>query len=232
METLTVALIVAVCYLIGSIPFGLIVVKVVKGVDIRTLGSRNIGATNVGRVLGRKWGLLVFVLDFAKGFLPSFGVWALLVSSQAHQQGGTLTTQSQITLIGASLAVILGHIFPLYLRFRGGRGVATGAGVFSVLAPLPLAIAAAVWLLVVTVSRYVSFGSICAGIALPASFIALNFQTAFKEQKPLTILCLAVGAVVILRHIPNIKRLVRGTEGKIGKKHCLSAESAMSEGRK
>jgi glycerol-3-phosphate acyltransferase PlsY len=226
METPIIILAIIVCYLIGSIPFGLIVARLVKGVDIRTLGSRNIGATNVGRVLGRKWALLVFVLDFAKGFLPSFGLFALLHSSTKHRQGDFLTTQAQLILLGCTLAIILGHIFPIYLRFRGGRGVAAGAGVFAALTPLPLAIAAAVWLLVVAVSRYVSLGSICAGIALPASFIALNFQTAFKEQKPLTILCTAVSALVILRHIPNIKRLVRGTENKIGTRYSLATESA------
>jgi glycerol-3-phosphate acyltransferase PlsY len=88
-----------------------------------------------------------------------------------------------MVLISCALATILGHIFPVYLKFRGGRGVATGAGVFAALTPFPLAIAGAVWLLVVIISHYISLGSICAGIALPASFIALHFQTAFKEHK-------------------------------------------------
>jgi glycerol-3-phosphate acyltransferase PlsY len=225
METLTIALMVAVCYLIGAIPFGLIVARLAKGVDIRTLGSRNIGATNVGRVLGRKWALLVFLLDFAKGFLPTVALLARLYSSAKQRQGDFLTTQAQLILLGCSLSSILGHIFPVYLKFRGGRGVATGAGVFAALTPFPLAIAAAVWLLVVIISHYISLGSICAGIALPASFIALNFQTAFKEQKPLAILCLSVGVLVILRHIPNIKRLIRGTENKTGRRCSLTAEA-------
>ena len=230
METPIIILAIIVCYLIGSIPFGLIVARLVKGVDIRTLGSRNIGATNVARVLGRKWALLVFMLDFAKGFFPSFALLTLLYSSTKHQQGDALTTQAQLIVLGCSLAVILGHVFPIYLKFRGGRGVATGAGVFGALTPLPLAVAAAVWLLVVVTSRYVSLGSICAGVALPASFIAVNSH-AFKEEKLLTILCAAVGALVILRHIPNIRRLIRGTENKIGKRHHLPTESAMA-GRK
>jgi glycerol-3-phosphate acyltransferase PlsY len=226
METSAILLTVTICYLIGAIPFGLIVTRLVKGVDIRTLGSRNIGATNVGRVLGRKWALLVFTLDFAKGFLPSYGVLAFLYSSTAHRQGDFLTTQAQLILLSCALATILGHIFPVYLKFRGGRGVATGAGVFAALTPLPLGIAGAVWLLAVIISHYISLGSICAGIALPASFVALNFQTAFKEQKPLTILCLAVGAVVIVRHVPNIKRLIRGTENRMGKRYSPLTESA------
>src|SRR5581483_410064 len=136
-------------YLIGSVPFGYLVARW-RGVDIFREGSGNIGATNVGRVLGKRFGILVFVFDFAKGALPALA-------------GRWLTTPDVMELVGrdglavlAGLAAFVGHMFPVYLRFRGGKGVATGAGVVTVLVPLPTLGGLLSWLVVVSISRYVS----------------------------------------------------------------------------
>src|SRR5215204_553842 len=130
-------------YLVGAVPFGYLVARA-RGVDIFAAGSGNIGATNVGRVLGRKLGVLVFVLDFLKGAVP-----ALVVSQLFGTTAGVV----------AGLAAFLGHVFPIYLRFRGGKGVATGFGVVVVLLPWPTLVAAIVWVTTLAATRYVSLAS-------------------------------------------------------------------------
>src|SRR5262245_36135830 len=151
-----------VAYLIGSIPFGYLVARS-RGVDIFHAGSGNIGATNVGRILGRKFGILVFILDVAKGALPVLA--ARLVT--AHAGSALLEDLPAGTLeVLAGLAAFLGHLFPIYLRFRGGKGVATGAGVVLMLVPEAMAVALAMWVVVVLAFRYVSLASVCAALML------------------------------------------------------------------
>src|SRR5262249_13807282 len=145
-------------YLVGAIPFGYLVARA-RGINIFEHGSGNIGATNVGRVLGRKFGLLVFVLDFCKGALPAAAGWAL---------APRLSEDLAPDLLGvvAGVAALLGHLFPVYLRFHGGKGVATAAGVVTVLLPGPALGALLAWLVVVSATRYVSFASLCAALVL------------------------------------------------------------------
>ena len=154
-------------YLVGAIPFGYLVARW-RGVDIFQAGSGNIGATNVGRVLGKKFGLLVFVLDFAKGAVPVAAALAL----KGHLDPGQDFVERGWLEVGAGLAAFLGHLFPIYLRFRGGKGVATGAGVVAVLVPGPALGAVLAWVAVVAATGYVSLASMAAAAVLTGLYLA------------------------------------------------------------
>lgn len=193
-------------YFIGSIPFGFLIAKTVKGVDIRQIGSGNPGATNVSRVLGKPYGILVFILDMLKGFLPVF-IFDRMFADYSHSLA--------VILCGAG--VICGHTFPVFLGFKGGKAAATGCGVFLWLAPLPLIISAGIWLLTVYISRYISLGSILSSIALVTCLIVLG-KDPFGKGIPLTLFSIFISALLIIRHKSNIKRLLNGTESKIGSK--------------
>jgi len=217
-------------YLIGSIPFGYLLVKLKKGVDVRTLGSGNIGATNVGRVAGWPWGILCFLLDAAKGFIPTvllphsiitifqdvLGIRFCLswcgTCSEAHT---SYPTELQVAI---GLFIILGHLFPVYIQFKGGKGVATALGVFLVIAPYSLLIALCIWIVFLLVLRYVSLASIMAAISLIISpfFIDNKFgMLKWPSRSYIIFACIVVAALVIIKHIPNIKRLIKGTEPKV-----------------
>lgn len=192
-------------YLIGAIPFGWLVARA-RGVDIFKHGSGNLGATNVGRVLGRKFGILVFLLDFAKGALPvAVALWLKPELSESHWQSGWLE-------VAAGLAAFLGHCFPIYLRFRGGKGVATGAGVVAVLVPVPALAALLAWLVAVSVSRYVSLASVLAALALGVVHVSL---TGSDLHEPRTYFCVLAAILVIARHRANLTRLARGVENRL-----------------
>lgn len=219
-----VLLVVIVSYLLGSIPFGYLVAKAVRGIDIREHGSKNIGATNVGRVMGLKWFFVVFVLDFLKAAIPvsllAYGYLPGLIPD------GWL--QSAVAAL-AGLAILIGNMFPVYLQFRGGKGAATGTGVMLPLAPIPLLVALGVFLITFLVTRYVSLGSILAAVALVATQLGLHRAEAFQgEAAPVTWLCIIGAALVIFRHRTNIVRLLQGTENKIPRKP--SRASAPSSG--
>ncbi|MEE9218252.1 MAG: glycerol-3-phosphate 1-O-acyltransferase PlsY [Acidobacteriota bacterium] len=182
-------------YLLGGVPFGLLVSRAF-GHDPRRHGSGNIGATNVNRVAGRLAGVLTLALDVGKGALP---VW--LASRVLDEPLGPA---------GAALAAVAGHVFTPYLRFRGGKGVATAAGAFAVLTPLPALIALGVFLLLTAGTRYVSLGSVGASVALPALCLWLapgSGQVAAAA---------GCGLLVIVRHLDNLKRLLSGEEDQIG----------------
>ena len=208
-------------YLLGSVPFGLIVSRL-KGVDIRKHGSGNLGATNVGRVLGRRWGALVLLLDAGKGALTSTIAAAFLT-----RLGGPWTgtpAHGDFILLGSGLCCLIGNIAPFYLAFKGGKGVAVSMGLIFGIYPfltLPGLVAVVVWAAVTKASGYVSLGSICAACVLPIAFVgaawALNWT--LTDHYPLFCLCLGVAAVVLLRHRANIRRLLTGTESKIGQRH-------------
>jgi glycerol-3-phosphate acyltransferase PlsY len=189
-------------YLIGSIPFGYIVARL-KGIDVRQHGSGNIGATNVGRVLGKGYGVAVYILDLAKGFVPVY-----VVSSMVETQN---FVSLQVIICG--LAAILGHVFPIYLRFKGGKAVATSCGVFLWLAPLALLIAVATWIIVTLSFRYVSLASIVGALALITTIIVLGSDP-FGSGKYLTTFATLITLIVIIRHKSNIKRLLSGCESK------------------
>lgn len=187
-----------VAYLFGAIPFGLLVAKS-RGVDIRTQGSGNIGATNVFRVIGKGWGIFTFALDALKGFIPAF-VFPRLAGLDA--EWGVLF----------GIVAILGHSFPVYLRFKGGKGVATSAGMLLGVAPLAVGVGFACWALCMVLSRYVSLSSILAAIAVAV--------TVWIQDKGLVInIALTVLSLLIIwLHRANIKRLLNGTENRFGKK--------------
>jgi glycerol-3-phosphate acyltransferase PlsY len=203
-------------YLLGSVPFGLLVGKA-RGVDVRLAGSRNIGATNVGRVVGRPWGALVFVLDLLKGLLPTVTTGVVLAAGQDEPGGAA----RGLFMLLVGLAAVLGHNYPVYLRFRGGKGVTTSLGaalgVYPYLTCAAL-VALGVWTLVTLVSRYVSLGSICGAIALPIALvlIVLRAEGSLASQWPLVICSVLLAAMVIRRHRGNISRLLNGTETRIG----------------
>ncbi len=200
----------AIAYLVGGIPFGLLVGKWAKGVDVREHGSRNIGATNVGRVCGWGWGVLVLALDGMKGFAP---VW-WLAPAMAGALGADASS-ARAAGPAAGLAAILGHLAPPALGFKGGKGVATSAGVFLALAPVTTAIAASVFALVVALFRMVSLGSVLAALALPVAYVLRPPEGATLPDAVLA-LCGVAAALVVLRHRENLRRIAAGTEPRLG----------------
>ena len=209
--SISLAAVLLVSYLAGSIPFGFIIGKC-HGVDIRREGSGNIGATNVTRVIGPWWGKLCFLLDFLKGFLAS-GAVILLTGS------GTFSDPAGILPVAAALAVVLGHIYPVYLKFKGGKGISTAAGAVFPLCPLAVLIALAVWIVLFLTTRYVSVASIAAAAVLPVTAVILYL---FKlpgatDSLPVVVLFILLGDLAILKHISNIKRLLNGTENRFSK---------------
>lgn len=198
-------------YLLGSVPFGYLVGRL-HGVDIRTLGSHNIGATNVGRNLGKKWGILVFLLDFLKGFVPLYVYKASL--------GGDLSAmdwQSVAWLLGVLMALVLGHMFTCYLGFRGGKGVATMAGCIFAFHPGVGGVAAGVFVLLLVVCEYVSLSSLLAGGAMVLA-AALDFARDGEMASGEWLALGALGAVllvVVVKHRENLRRIMAGVEPKV-----------------
>jgi len=195
-------------YLAGSIPFGLLAGRFVAGVDIRRRGSGNIGATNVARVLGAPWGVLVLVLDFLKGALPTWGFPLLMAGP-----GGAV---SEHLRVACGIAAVVGHMFPCWLRFRGGKGVATGAGVVLVLSPWATLAAVAVFAFVFAVSRVVSAASMLAALTFGGTELALLWPTPFAADCwSLGVFSLLVPALIVIRHRSNLARLLKGQEPRM-----------------
>jgi len=192
-------------YLLGAIPFGYLAGRLFAGVDIRDHGSMNVGATNVVRVVGLKPGLLVLALDGLKGFLP-----ALIARHVATPFDPPLSPQ--LAAIIAGTAAILGHTFTVFLRLRGGKGVATAAGVCLAVIPLPTAVALAVFTVVLAICRFVSLSSIVAAVALVLSTFLLG--SGKREIAEIVFVC-ALAALIIVRHHANIRRLLDGTESRL-----------------
>ncbi len=209
------------CYLIGAIPFGFIVGRT-KGVDIREAGSGNIGATNVGRLFGRPWGIFVFALDVCKGLIPTIAAGVIIKGQLEGWQ--TSLAVGNLLWLGSGICCVLGHNFPVFLRFRGGKGVATSLGVVLGVYPylaIPGLAAFVIWATVTLVSRYVSLGSVVAAVALPILFVCyMRFrgESILGDNWPLLMFLLLVGSLVIYRHRGNIARLRAGTESKIRSK--------------
>jgi acyl phosphate:glycerol-3-phosphate acyltransferase len=209
-------------YLIGSIPAGYIAGRI-AGIDVRTAGSGNIGATNVTRTLGKGYGYPVFAVDFFKGLaavIISVSMWkrALPVSVPvAFEQFLHRLDWRELFGIVAAVCCVLGHSFPVWLRFKGGKGVATSAGALFGLMPFVALIAVAVWLITFQLTRYVSVASMIAALAVPIAILSMIFlgQTGGTALLYFSI-CLA--AVVICRHRSNLSRLVRGTEPRFKRK--------------
>ena len=195
-------------YLLGSIPFGYLVARA-KGIDIRSVGSGNIGATNAMRVLGKPAGIFVLLMDALKGFAAV--VWLPLLTCallNIPEQSVTMSLP-----IVAGIGAVLGHNYTCWLKFKGGKGIATTAGVFLALAPWALLIALIVFLAALLLTRYVSVGSMAAAVALPAAVWILTPQNVL-----LGIVATALGVLAIYKHKGNLQRLRAGTENRLGQK--------------
>jgi acyl phosphate:glycerol-3-phosphate acyltransferase len=214
MSALTYFLIGLVAYLLGSIPFGFMLVRLFLKEDIREKGSGNIGATNVIRSGGKKLGILTFVLDVCKGFLA---VW---IASRIALAPGLAAATLQNAEALAAFCAILGHIYTIWLRFKGGKGVATALGVFLALAPLAALAGLVVFIVVFATTKYVSLASILAAIAFPV-FAMLLPHVAYSPW--LTAVTVIVPIIVIAKHHQNISRLLKGTEYRFGKARTTHA---------
>lgn len=221
-------------FVCGSIPFGVLIAKS-KGVNLRAVGSGNVGATNVGRALGRKWGFICFALDALKGALP------VLITGQINGVLGrpvnTISSTALTVWIVIAIAAIAGHIFSPWLKFKGGKGVATGFGALVAMWPVltfPTLIALAVWIACMKISRIVSLSSLIAASTLPISAILIlpwnaatqsaapapttALETTTGTPLPAVIACALIAMLVFITHRANIKRLLLGTESRVGHK--------------
>jgi glycerol-3-phosphate acyltransferase PlsY len=192
-------------YLLGSIPFGFLAAKA-KGVDIRAVGSGNIGATNALRVLGKPAGIFVLLMDVLKGFAAVWLGTLLAEKFNVRAEGETLR-------IFAGIGAVLGHNYTCWLRFKGGKGIATTAGVYLALAPWALLVALVVFILAILITRYVSVGSMLATLALVVTVWVMT-----PANLLLGLVTTALGALAIYKHQSNLQRLRAGTENRLGKK--------------
>jgi glycerol-3-phosphate acyltransferase PlsY len=197
-------------YLLGSIPFGYLAGRI-AGVDIRNTGSGNIGATNVLRVLGKRYGYPVFVLDFLKGLGAVRIAMAIAMAVRPE------ATSPEVVGVLAAISAVIGHSFPIWLKFRGGKGVATSAGALFGLMPLATVIGGVIWILTFLLTRYVSVASITTAVALPI-MVAIMTWLNQTDGKALFYSSLCIAAVIIWRHHSNLSRLVRGTEPRFTRK--------------
>ncbi|MBK5258505.1 MAG: glycerol-3-phosphate 1-O-acyltransferase PlsY [Thermoanaerobaculia bacterium] len=212
---LPAALVIA-SYLIGSIPFSYLVVRFVSGADIRHQGSRNVGATNVARTAGKLPGILALILDLAKGWgAVMLARWIVMRPEWPFIAGsdGVLSSR-ELWIALAGLIAVLAHMFPVWLRFHGGKGVATATGVFLALDPLVIGAGALVFLIVVLASRMVSLASIVSAASIPLFFRFLATDAPFWR----IVISIVIVLAVILKHHANIARLARGEERKMGQR--------------
>jgi acyl phosphate:glycerol-3-phosphate acyltransferase len=209
----TLAVLLLGSYLLGSIPFGYLAGRL-AGVDIRQAGSGNVGATNVVRVLGKRYGYPVFLLDVLKGFV------AVRVSMLMAPGRPPAWNSPEIFGILGAMSSVLGHLYPPWLRFNGGKGVATSAGALLALTPVATLIGVAIWIIVFWVTRYVSLASVTAAVVLPVVVLVVSWKDQNKV-KSLVYSSAGVAAVVIWRHRSNLFRLIRGTEPRFARKREL-----------
>ena len=206
-ESLSIFIVIVVAYAVGSTPFGLVVARLVAGIDIRSQGSGNIGATNVGRTLGAKWGIAVLVLDALKGLLPALLLPMFLQSSE--------TNNAELLGVVSGISTIVGHMFPFWLGFRGGKGVATSLGVVLILAPWGSLAGLCGFALCVFMTRIIALASMIGALAFGVCQMIILAPTPFaSDHLTLALFSLAIPALIIIRHRSNIGRLLRGEEKK------------------
>jgi glycerol-3-phosphate acyltransferase PlsY len=212
---LPVALVVA-AYLIGSIPFSWLIVRLVAGADLREHGSRNVGATNVARTAGKAPGIIALLLDVVKGYAVVMLARWLVARPQWPFHGATANPADSIEfwIALAGLIAVVGHMFPVWLRFHGGKGVATATGAFLALDPVVIAAALIVFAIVILTTRYVSLASILAAASIPLFFRYLAHDAPFWR----IVIVILISLLVILKHHSNIGRLVHGTERRMGQR--------------
>jgi glycerol-3-phosphate acyltransferase PlsY len=208
-----------IAYVVGSIPFGLIVGRA-KGIDPRKAGSGNIGATNLGRLLGGRYFALVFTLDLLKGLLPMLAAAAVV----RRYVSGSPDASIYFLWLLVGFTAILGHMFSVFLRFKGGKGVATSCGVILGLFPYytwPALVVLAIWVVLFFATRYVSLASICASVAFPLAYASMAITLGWPmlhQQLPLLAFAVLVAAMITYKHRANIARLRAGTELRIARK--------------
>ncbi|MHC4637765.1 MAG: glycerol-3-phosphate 1-O-acyltransferase PlsY [Planctomycetota bacterium] len=206
------ALLIIGAYLLGAIPFSFLIAKA-HGIDLRKIGSGNIGATNLSRALGRNWAYLGFTLDVLKGFLPTFAASRMVSSPPGITE--------LFLWLAVGVAAVIGHVLPVYLKFKGGKGVATSLGVALGLWPyytICSVIAFTVWVIVVLIWRYISLASIVGAVVFPVALfvvITLNKNWEIGNLWPLFTVAVVIPVMVIILHRENIKRLIAGTESKV-----------------
>jgi glycerol-3-phosphate acyltransferase PlsY len=199
-------------YLLGSLPTGYLVVRAATGLDVRTRGSGNVGATNVARVAGSRAGLVVFLMDLAKGLAATLLIpaWLNLPEALWVHPDSSPAPSTVVVGLACGLAAVLGHSFPVWLRFRGGKGVATTIGVVLGTAPLSALVVVGVWGICAAIWRYVSVASMAAAVALPIA------QVWCGRSLPEVLLGAALGLVIVVRHRTNLQRLFHGREPRLG----------------
>ena len=210
------AALILVSYLIGSIPFSYLVVRLVAGADIRQHGSRNVGATNVARSFGKAPGIIALLLDLAKGYgAIVLARWIVSQPAWPFAGSGTSPLESREMWIAlAGLLAVIGHVFPVWLRFHGGKGVATAAGVFLALDPIVFAAGMLVFLIVLIATRFVSLASIVSAASMPLFLRFLANQAPFWR----IVIAVVISLIVIVKHHSNIARLAQRRERKLGER--------------
>lgn len=214
---LSLSIIIALSYLIGSIPTSILAARYLRGIDIRKHGSGNAGATNVFRVLGPRIGVSVMLIDLAKGLLAVGLISQIRIGGEALPAFFGSYGYWWIMVIAGGAAV-LGHIYTLYAGFKGGKGVATGAGVAFALAPIPVIVALTLFSLIVWGTRYVSLGSMIAAASLPVTQFIRHWIFGVTIPVPIMWFCAIIPLLILFTHRQNIVRLFRGTESRIGNK--------------
>lgn len=216
-STIALFLVIFLSYLIGSIPSAVIISKIFFGFDIRKKGSKNMGSTNAFRVLGKKWGIIVQIADILKGVIA-----VLLIShifNVNYHFASNYLEDTTIVGIIAGISAVLGHIFSLFVKFRGGKGINTALGMLLAVAPVDVSIALGIFIIAVIFSGYISLGSILAAVTLPSSlFVRYNiFSIKIPAYSTIIYFSLALSLLLIFAHRSNIKRLIAGTENKFSK---------------
>ncbi len=209
-------IVVILSYLVGSIPMSIIVTKAIKGIDIRNYGSGNAGGTNVIRVLGWGPGVFVILFDALKGFLAAVVISRFFFGNFPLDNGTPFSDFTVVQII-AGISAILGHTWTVFAGFKGGKGIATASGMLIGIAPIEVAIAAGVFVMVVASSRYVSLGSVSAAITFPlAMFVRANvFDVAMRYYHSMIFFSIAISVFLIYNHRANIDRLLRGQEHRL-----------------
>lgn len=206
-------LVICIAYLLGSIPFGYLIVRFTQGDDVRESGSGGTGATNVSRRAGKTAGVVTLLLDALKGAAAVAVAKAVLGLTVLGAVTG-IAVEAYWWVAAAAVAALVGHIFPVWLKFRGGKGVATGVGVFVMLSPLAVIVAAVLFVLIVWRTRYVSLGSMIAAASIPVLVVLMHFLWPSKVLIPVLAAACAGSMLIVFAHRQNIERLLSGTESK------------------
>lgn len=212
---LSLVVVVTLSYLLGSIPTAILAARWLRGIDIRQHGSGNAGATNVFRVLGPGPGVAVMLLDALKGVVAVGLIARIRIAGEAPPAFFGSYGDGWM-MVAAGGAAVLGHIYTLYAGFKGGKGVATGAGVAVALAPVPVLVGAALFGLIVVATRYVSLGSLVAAVSLPLTQLVRTLVFGVSVPAPMMWFCAVIPLLILFTHRANIARLLRGTENRIG----------------